>query len=56
MDFDLQQFIKTISKDDLSRLGTLIMDNKREESLQLSCKLINQSLKYINSWVNSNLL
>jgi hypothetical protein len=47
MDFDLQSFIEKISKDDLSLLGTLIMDNKREKSLQLSCKLINQHFSHI---------
>ena len=47
MFFCFSDFIKSIKKEDLIKLGDLIMTDQTEESLDLSCELINNYMSYI---------
>ena len=47
MKSDINIFLSNISQDDFAKLGNLIMTDQIDESLELSCELVNRHFNHI---------
>ena len=48
---DIETFLNTITKEQFLELGNLIMTDNIDESLELSCTLVNNYFTYIHNTI-----